>query len=133
MFTATLPEQTKKICIQLMRKDSLVIQLSEKKWKLNTLQHYYVKMKESQKQDRLLHLLDVLPFNQVIIFTNTIDRTIKLNEILRMQLFNPMCIHSKLSQDERLYRYDLFKSNGTRLMVATDLFGRGIDIDMSIW
>ena len=37
-------------------------------------------------------------------------------------------IHSNLKQEERIRNYDLFKANGSRLLVATDLFGRGIDI-----
>ena len=32
-------------------------------------------------------------------------------------------------QEERIKNYDLFKANGSRLLVATDLFGRGIDIE----
>lgn len=44
-------------------------------------------------------------------------------------MFNPICIHSGLKQEERIKCYDLFKANGSRLLVATDLFGRGIDIE----
>ena len=49
--------------------------------------------------------------------------------MLRQKLFNPICIHSQLKQEERIKNYDLFKANGSRLLVATDLFGRGIDIE----
>lgn len=45
-----------------------------------------------------------------------------------MQLFNPICIHSKLPQSERIKIYDLFKESGSKIMVATDVFGRGVDI-----
>jgi ATP-dependent RNA helicase UAP56/SUB2 len=75
-----------------------------------------------------MQILDTLSFNQVIIFVNRIDRAKHLTEILRQKLFNPICIHSKLRQEERIKNYDLFKANGSRLLVATDLFGRGIDI-----
>ncbi len=51
-----------------------------------------------------------------------------MTDLLRMQLFNPICIHSKLPQSERIKLYDLFKENGPKIMVATDIFGRGIDI-----
>jgi ATP-dependent RNA helicase UAP56/SUB2 len=49
--------------------------------------------------------------------------------MLRSRLFNPICIHSSLSQEQRIKNYDLFKGNSSRLLVATDLFGRGIDIE----
>jgi len=53
----------------------------------------------------------------------------KLTELLKNKMFNPICIHSKLNQEERIKNYDLFKSNSSRLLVATDLFGRGMDIE----
>ena len=55
--------------------------------------------------------------------------TYSATELLRQKLFNPICIHSQLKQEERIKNYDLFKANGSRLLVATDLFGRGIDIE----
>ena len=77
----------------------------------------------------MTHLLDNLAFNQTIIFVNRVDRAKKLTELLKQKLFNPICIHSNLKQEERIKNYDLFKANGSRLLVATDLFGRGIDIE----
>ena len=73
--------------------------------------------------------MDTLAFNQTIIFVNRVDRAKKLTELLKQKLFNPICIHSALKQEERIKNYDLFKANGSRLLVATDLFGRGIDIE----
>lgn len=49
--------------------------------------------------------------------------------MLQAQLFNPLCIHSGLKQEERLMIYDNFKMNGSKVLIATDLFGRGIDIE----
>ena len=83
---------------------------------------------QNKKFEKLTHLLDTLAFNQMIIFVNRVDRAKKLTELLRQKLFNPICIHSQLKQEERIKNYDLFKANGSRLLVATDLFGRGIDI-----
>lgn len=76
-----------------------------------------------------MELLEKWVFNQAIVFTNTIERAIRVTEILMANGFNPICMHSGLSQKERIIRYDLFKSNGNKLIVATDLFGRGVDID----
>ena len=73
--------------------------------------------------------MDTLAFNQMIIFVNRVDRAKKLTELLNKKLFNPICIHSSLKQEERIKNYDNFKANNSRLLVATDLFGRGIDIE----
>ena len=44
-------------------------------------------------------------------------------------MFNPICIHSDLTQEQRIKSYERFKMGESRLLVATDLFGRGIDIE----
>jgi len=93
------------------------------------LAQFYVYINENKKFEKLTHLLDTLAFNQMIIFVNRVDRAKKLTDLLRQKLFNPICIHSQLKQEERIKNYDLFKANGSRLLVATDLFGRGIDIE----
>ena len=92
-------------------------------------QKYLNILTKNKKFEKLTHLLDTLAFNQTIIFVNRVDRAKKLTELLKQKLFNPICIHSGLKQQERIKNYDLFKANGSRLLVATDLFGRGIDIE----
>jgi ATP-dependent RNA helicase UAP56/SUB2 len=96
---------------------------------LDGLNQYYMRIPEEKKFDKLALLLDTLAFNQVIIFANRVERAQKLTSLLKVKLFNPICIHSGLRQEERIKCYDQFKANCSRLLVATDLFGRGIDIE----
>jgi ATP-dependent RNA helicase UAP56/SUB2 len=60
---------------------------------------------------------------------NRIEKARKLVDLLRQKLYNPISIHSSLRQEERIVNYDLFKQNSSKILVATDLFGRGIDIE----
>jgi ATP-dependent RNA helicase UAP56/SUB2 len=60
---------------------------------------------------------------------NRVDRATKLTELLTQKMFNPICIHARLKMEERIKNYDMFKSNQSKLLVATDLFGRGMDIE----
>ena len=53
----------------------------------------------------------------------------ELDKLLQECNFPSICIHSRLQMDERLKRYKSFKDFDKRIMVATDLFGRGIDIE----
>lgn len=103
--------------------------IDEGKLILHGLAQFFVYIPENKKFQKLTHLLDTLAFNQTIIFVNKVDRAKKLTELLKQKLFNPICIHSSLKQEQRIRNYDLFKANGSRLLVATDLFGRGIDIE----
>ena len=53
----------------------------------------------------------------------------KLDEVLRRDNFPSISIHRDLPQDERIKRYQDFKDFKYRIMVATDIFGRGIDME----
>ena len=50
-------------------------------------------------------------------------------ELLKYKLYNPISMHSNLRQEERIINYDLFKENSSKILVATDVFGRGVDIE----
>ena len=50
-------------------------------------------------------------------------------ELLKHKLYNPISMHSNLRQEERIINYDLFKENSSKILVATDVFGRGVDIE----
>jgi len=88
-----------------------------------------VKLQENEKNRKLIDLLDVLEFNQVCIFVKSVARAQELNKLLVECNFPSICIHSAMPQEERIARYKSFKEFNKRIMVATDIFGRGIDIE----
>ena len=55
-------------------------------------------------------------------------RATELDRLLRECSFPSIAIHSGLAQDERIKRYQQFKDFEKRILVATDIFGRGIDV-----
>ena len=117
----------------------------EAKLTLHGLQQYYVKLKENEKTKKLLELLDILEFNQVclfivflgynllyfkvVIFLRSVNRCQALDKLLTEQNFPSIAIHRQLGQEERLARYQKFKDFQARILVATNLFGRGMDIE----
>lgn len=60
-----------------------------------------------------------------IIFTKSVQRCMGLSQLLVEQNFPAIAIHSAMTQEERLSKYQQFKNFEKRLLVATDLFGRG--------
>merc|ERR1712151_1073464 len=82
-----------------------------------------------EKNRKLFELLDVLEFNQVVIFVKSVQRCVALSQLLIEQNFPAICIHRAMSQEERLSRYQQFKDFQKRILVATNLFGRGMDIE----
>lgn len=127
MFTATLPDDTKTVCKKFMRKPVEIIVKEENKEHLEKLQQFYVKLKEEEKNKKLFDILDSVQFNQVIIFVNNIARCETLSDILEKNKFPAVAIHADLPQEERIKKFDRFKDFKTRIMVATELYGRGVD------
>ena len=127
MFSATLPEETKIVCKKFMRKPDEIIVKEENKEHLEKLQQFYVKIEEKEKNTKLFDILDNIQFNQVIIFVNSIMRCEALSELLCKNNFPSIAIHADLPQEERIKLFDLFKEFKRRIMVATELYGRGVD------
>lgn len=71
----------------------------------------------------------MLEFNQVIIFVKSVQRCMALAQLLVEQNFPAIAIHRQMTQEERLSRYQQFKDFHKRILVATNLFGRGMDIE----
>jgi len=101
----------------------------ETKLTLHGLQLYYCKLAEAEKNRKLNDLLDALEFNQVVIFVSKVARAKELNRLLTECNFPSICIHGGMKQEERITQYKSFKDFNARILVATDLFGRGIDIE----
>jgi len=129
MFSATLPKEIRAVCRKFMNKPFEIFVDNENKLTLYGLQQYFVTLTENEKNRKLLDILDMLQFNQVIIFVKNIVRCIELNKILIESNFPSIAIHGNLQQEERISRYKTFKDFKKRIMVATDIFGRGIDIE----
>ena len=127
MFSATLPDETKDVCKKFMRNPEEVIVKEENKEHLEKLQQFYVKLKEEEKSKKLFDILDNVQFNQVIIFVNSIIRCQTLSDMLSKNNFPSIAIHASLPQEERIKLFDLFKLFKRRIMVATELYGRGVD------
>ena len=129
MFSATLSKEIRPICKKFMQNPLEIYVDNETKLTLHGLQQHYVKLPENEKNKKLNDLLDVLEFNQVCIFVKSVSRAKELNKLLSECGFPSICIHSGMSQEERISRYKSFKDFNHRIMVATDIFGRGIDIE----
>jgi len=129
MFSATLSKETREICKKFMQDPLEVFIDDEAKLTLDGLQQHYVKLGESEKNRKLFDLLDALEFNQVVIFVKSVQRCIALAKLLQEQNFPAVDIHRAMNQEERLKRYQAFKNFQKRILVATNLFGRGMDIE----
>eukprot|EP01105_Mastigella_eilhardi_P021327 TRINITY_DN515_c0_g1_i1.p2 TRINITY_DN515_c0_g1~~TRINITY_DN515_c0_g1_i1.p2 ORF type:complete len:359 (+),score=106.78 TRINITY_DN515_c0_g1_i1:617-1693(+) len=128
MFSATMPPETREIARKFMHNPLEIYIDDGAKLTLEGLQQYYIQLNEQEKNRKLVDLLDALEFNQCIIFVRSVARASELNKLLVECNFPSICIHSQMGQEERIARYRRFKDFQARIMVSTNLFGRGVDI-----
>jgi len=128
MFSATMADSMRGLCKKFMNNPLEIFINDGSKLTLHGLQQYYIQLDEKEKNRKLVDLLDALEFNQVVIFVSSVRRASELNKILNECNFPATCIHGGMKQEERIEKYKQFKDFQTRIMVATDVFGRGIDI-----
>lgn len=136
MFSATLSEETSKTCEMYMQ-DPLLITLvgKEKELVLHGLTQYVATLSESEKNAKLVEILDDVQFNQCIIFVDSIDRADKLNAMLREATFPSAALHGQVRgsdgsrKNARAEKFNEFKSYKSRILVTTDLCARGVDVE----
>jgi len=129
MFSATLSDQIRPVCKKFMHNPLEIYINDGSKLTLHGLKQYYVQLQESEKNRKLVDLLDALEFNQVVIFVKSVGRASELNKLLMDCNFPSISIHGGMKQEERIEKYRKFKDFQSRIMVATNIFGRGIDIE----
>lgn len=129
LFSATLSKEIRPVCRKFCQDPMEIYVDDETKLTLHGLQLYYAKLAEAEKNRKLNDLLDALEFNQVVIFVAKVARAKELNRLLTECNFPSICIHAGQKQEERIAKYKSFKDFNARILVATDLFGRGIDIE----
>eukprot|EP00587_Corethron_hystrix_P004404 CAMPEP_0113319328 /NCGR_PEP_ID=MMETSP0010_2-20120614/13564_1 /TAXON_ID=216773 ORGANISM="Corethron hystrix, Strain 308" /NCGR_SAMPLE_ID=MMETSP0010_2 /ASSEMBLY_ACC=CAM_ASM_000155 /LENGTH=396 /DNA_ID=CAMNT_0000176855 /DNA_START=972 /DNA_END=2163 /DNA_ORIENTATION=+ /assembly_acc=CAM_ASM_000155 len=129
MFSATLAKEIRPVCKKFCQDPMEIYVDDDTKLTLHGLQLYYIKLAEAEKNRKLNDLLDALEFNQVVIFVSKVARAKELNRLLQECNFPSICIHAAMSQPERIEKYKSFKDFNARILVSTDLFGRGIDIE----
>lgn len=129
MFSATLSKEIRPVCKKFCQDPMEIYVDSDTKLTLHGLNLYYIKLAEAEKNRKLNDLLDALEFNQVVIFVSKVARANELNRLLTECNFPSICIHGGLKQDDRIAKYKSFKDFNARILVSTDLFGRGIDIE----
>jgi superfamily II DNA/RNA helicase len=129
MFSATLSNDMRPICKKLMQDPIEIYVDNDTKLVLHNLHQHYVKLRECEKNQKLIDLLNKLEFNQVVIFVKSVRGCATLCKLLREQNFPAIELHSAMSQQERFACYKEFKEFRTRILVTTNLFTRGMDIE----
>lgn len=96
---------------------------------LEGIKQFFVAVeKEDWKFDTLCDLYDTLTISQAVIFCNTKSKVDFLAEKMKENQFTVCAMHGDMDQKERDQVMEDFRSGNARVLIATDIWGRGIDV-----
>ncbi|MBX3714033.1 MAG: DEAD/DEAH box helicase [Lysobacter sp.] len=127
LFSATFEAQIKQLALEFMR-DPRQVQVATQNTIAATIQHRAHPVDGSRKRDLLIDILTARHTEQVLIFGKTKHGCNRLAEQLEAAGLPALAIHGNKSQAARQKALNAFKSGKARILVATDVAARGLDI-----
>ena len=128
LFSATLPPRIRHLADRFMHDPQAVTIKHTTLTVLATEQRYYL-VNESDKLNAVMNLLEVENMTSVLIFARTRAETARLASELSQRGFPAEAIHGDLDQNARERTLGRFRQNQVKVLVATDVAARGLDID----
>ncbi len=128
LFSATMSADIEKIARTTMRSPK-VIEVSKRGKTVDAIKQFAYPVAVHSKTVLLLDLLEREKFERVLVFTRTKREADRLSHILEARDHKVNRIHANRSQSQRESALLNFKNGNTRILVATDIASRGIDID----
>ncbi|MBO8137130.1 MAG: DEAD/DEAH box helicase [Desulfotomaculum sp.] len=127
LFSATMPKMVQTLANKFMNEPKLV-SVKSKEMTVSSIEQYYIQVPEEQKLNALCRLLDTHVPELAIVFGQTKRRVDQLNEALNNLGYASEAIHGDLNQRKRGIVLNKFKEGKIRVLVATDVAARGLDI-----
>ena len=128
LMSATLPSTVLEMTSKFMS-DPVRILVKRDELTLEGIQQFYINVEaEEWKFDTLCDLYDTLTITQAVIFCNTKQKVDWLTQQMRNKHFTVCAMHGDMDQTTRDRVMDEFRSGASRVLIATDLWGRGIDV-----
>jgi ATP-dependent RNA helicase RhlE len=128
LFSATFDEQVKKLADQLLNRPEL-IEASPRNAAAENVRHVVHPVARERKRELLSHLIRSRGLAQVLVFTGTRHGANRLSHQLTRDHLSAAAIHGDRTQPERTKALAEFKAGALRVLVATDVAARGLDIE----
>jgi superfamily II DNA/RNA helicase len=126
VFSATMPAEIRKLAEEILS-NPVAIQISRIQ-PADTVAHTLYSVQQNQKTTLLLHLLKENTIGTALVFTRTKFKAKNLAAKLEQSGFKATSLQGNLSQSRRQMALDGFKNGTFKILVATDIAARGIDV-----
>jgi ATP-dependent RNA helicase RhlE len=128
LFSATYSEDIRRLAGDWLR-NPVKVEVAPRNTITDTIQHTVLHVPEREKSKQLVSLLQEGQVSQALVFCNTKIGANRLTRQLQNKDIHSEAIHSDRSQIERTAALDNFKVGKTKVLVATDIAARGLDIE----
>ncbi|MFN2397191.1 MAG: DEAD/DEAH box helicase [Gemmatimonadaceae bacterium] len=127
LFSATMTPEVEALARKYLRKP-VVVQVGRRNDAVHTVTHAVYPVPKARKSALLVQLLEREEMDSVLVFTRTKHGADKVVSHLERAGVNATAMHADKNQSERTQALDRFKSGEIRVLVATDIAQRGLDI-----
>lgn len=128
LFSATMPTQVERIARKYL-KDPQKISIEARTATAETIRQRYWQVSGLHKLDALTRILEVEPFDAVLMFVRTKVATTELAEKLEARGYAAAAMNGDMAQNQREQMIERFKKGSLDILVATDVAARGLDVD----
>ncbi len=127
-FSATMPSDIRRLAGELLR-DPVEVAVTPAAKTADRVEHRVILVDEPRKRDMLVELFNDRAMSRAIVFTRTKRGADRVAKALDEAGVDALAIHGNKSQGQRERALAAFRGGGARVLVATDIAARGIDID----
>ncbi len=128
LFSATMPDDIKRLADDILVNPVTVT--AGEMAPVSTVSHSIYPVQPHLKAKLLMKLLDSIDTGSVLVFTRTKERTSRLAAQMKKAGYEVVALHGDLPQGKRRAAMDGFRAGKYRILVATDIAARGIDISL---
>jgi ATP-dependent RNA helicase RhlE len=127
-FSATIDKKIKKTAYSLIRGNAIHIQISPKDPVSKNIEHSVSNIQMDDKRFFLERIIKENPDSKMLVFVRTKVRAERVASAMERVFIDAETIHGDKDQKDRFQVMDRFKSGETKILIATDVSARGIDI-----
>ena len=128
LFSATMPEPIKELASNILYEPKFISVVGDEETTNNVIDQRYYVINESQRDEAVVKLLETEETNKCIIFCRMKREVDRLAEHLQALGFNATGLHGDLEQIDRETVIKAYRRGQTKIMVATDVAARGLDV-----
>ncbi len=128
LFSATMPKEIRKVAGKYLN-DPKEVRIASQTATGENIEQCYWMVRGTNKLDALTRILEVEPFEAMLIFVRTKTATVELAEKLEARGYSAAAMNGDMNQQLRERTINRLKQNKLDILVATDVAARGIDVD----